>query len=126
MLLLQRKIDKEDKSELVSNVSEGRTTSSKELTRIEMAKAIKHLEGEVTESRKKRMAKALSIARSLFMVVGTGKEVNFDGLNAFGKKMFGKEKFYELSNDEISKIIIGLEKIQKSKQDGSTLPTKKV
>lgn len=120
-------MDKEDKIALVSNVSEGRTTSSKQLTRIEMAKAIKHLEGEQTESRQKRMAKALSIARDLGMVVGIGKEVNFDGLNTFGKKMFSKEKFYELSNDEISKIIIGLERIQKSKEkDGSTVPTQKV
>jgi hypothetical protein len=96
---------------IVMEVSGGRTKSSAELSRIEMAKAIKILQGKSEESRKKRMAKAINLAKDLGMV----KDKDFTGLNSFGKRMFGKDKFYELTDKEISSAIIGLENMKKKK-----------
>jgi hypothetical protein len=41
------------------------------------------------------------------------KDKDFTGLNSFGKRMFGKDKFYELTDKEISSAIIGLENMKK-------------
>ena len=110
-LVTQHKLDADEKMAIVMEVSGGRTKSSAELSRIEMAKAIKILQGKSEESRKKRMAKAINLAKDLGMV----KDKDFTGLNSFGKRMFGKDKFYELTDKEISSAIIGLENMKKEK-----------
>lgn len=110
-LVTQHKLDADEKMAIVIEVSGGRTKSSAELSRIEMAKAIKILQGKSEESRKKRMAKAINLAKDLGMV----KDKDFTGLNSFGKRMFGKDKFYELTDKEISSAIIGLENMKKEK-----------
>lgn len=108
-LVTQHKLDADEKMAIVMEVSGGRTKSSAQLSRIEMAKAIKILEGKSEESRKKRMAKAINLAKDIGMV----KDKDFTGLNSFGKRMFGKDKFYELTDKEISSAIIGLENMKK-------------
>ena len=110
-LVTQHKLDADEKMAIVMEVSGGRTKSSADLSRIEMAKAIKILQGKSEESRKKRMAKAINLAKDLGMV----KDKDFTGLNSFGKRMFGKDKFYELTDKEISSAIIGLENMKKEK-----------
>ncbi len=108
-LVTQHKLDADEKMAIVMEVSGGRTKSSAELSRIEMAKAIKILKGKSEESRKKRMAKAINLAKDLGMVINK----DFTGLNNFGKRMFRKDKFYELTDKEISSAIIGLENMKK-------------
>lgn len=110
-LVTQHKLDADEKMAIVMEVSVGRTKSSAELSRIEMAKAIKILQGKSEESRNKRMAKAINLAKDLEMVI----DKDFTGLNSFGKRMFGKDKFYELTDKEISSAIIGLENMKKEK-----------
>lgn len=123
-LITFHKLDKDEKRALIEEVSNGRVTSSKDLNRIEMAKAIQALDNQKNEtlaiSRKKMMAKAINLARELGMVTGEGSHVNFDGLNALGNRMYKVEKFNGLTNEQIQNVITGLQNFIKNKKDGKT------
>ena len=120
-LITFHKLDKDEKRALIEEVSNGRVTSSKDLSRIEMAKAIQTLDTQKNEtlatSRKKMMAKAINLARELGMVTGEGSQVNFDGLNALGNRMYKVEKFFGLTNEQIQNVITGLMNLKKNRKD---------
>jgi hypothetical protein len=123
-LLTENRYDADMKEGLVLEVSGGRVTSSKDLSVIEMAKAINHLQSSAEAvyqaSRKKMMAKAINLARELNMVRGEGKDIDYDGLNALAKRMYKVERFYELGNEQIKNTITGLENLKRHRKDGKT------
>lgn len=119
-LIQMRGFDKDEKKEMVEHYSNGRVSSSSQLSVIEMAKLIKHLQVEQNEiaaiSRKKMMAKALNLGRDLGMVTGVDAATNFDGINAFGKRMYKVERFSMLNDEQIRNCITGLEKMKSQKK----------
>lgn len=122
-LITENRYDADMKEGLVLEVSNGRVTSSKELSVIEMAKAIQHLEGTIAdaekESRNKMMAKGINLGRDLGMVRGYGEAQNFDRLNALCVRMYKVEKFYGLSNEQMANVITGLLNMKKNRKDES-------
>lgn len=116
-LLMENKFDSDDKRALIQEATKGRVSSSKEMSRIEMARAIYVLDSKNKESkadtRKKQMAKAFSLARDIGMLTGEKEQTDFTKLNAFAKKMYGVEKFNLLDSTQISGIITGLTNIKK-------------
>lgn len=60
-LIRLRRLDKEDKAELVKACTDGRTISSSEMSINEMAKAIEILDDEQTGSIKKMRAKIINV-----------------------------------------------------------------
>ena len=122
-LITENRYDADMKEGLVLEVSNGRVTSSKELSVIEMAKAIQFLEGTIAdkekESRQKMMAKGINLGRDLGMVRGYGEAQNFDGLNALCMRMYKVEKFYGLSNEQMANVITGLANMKKNRKDES-------
>lgn len=109
-LLSQHKIDVETKAEIVRTHSDGRCESSSDLSKIEMAKAIKFLEGKSEDQLKRMRAKALNLARSLGLVTGEKPKIDFSKLNAWIAKHYHTAYFYEVTDTaELSKVITGLE-----------------
>lgn len=109
-LVSQHKIDAETKLEIVKTASDGRCESSSDLSRIEMAKAIKVLEGRSEDQLKRMRAKALNLARSLGLVSGEKPNIDFSKLNIWIAKYYHKAYFYEVTDTEtLSKVITGLE-----------------
>jgi hypothetical protein len=119
-LVIFHDIDKDEKRALVEQYSNGRVSSSKDLSVIEMSKLINSLEVDkatkTADSRKRMMAKAINIGRELGMVTGEGNKVDYEGFNALAKKMYKVEKCYELSNEQLQNFITGLENIKKNKK----------
>ncbi len=119
-LLTEAKFDSDDKRALIEEVTNGRVSSSKEMNRIEMAKAIKILSNTTAQkkadTRKKQMAKAFNLARAVGMLTGEKEQTDFTKLNQFCKRQYGVEKFNLLDSTQISGIIIGLTKIKESKE----------
>ncbi len=118
-LLEQNKYDEDAKQALIKQVTAGRVVSSKDMNRIEMAKAIKTLRTQLAESkaktRRKQMALAFKRAREVGMLTGEGEQTDYTKLNAFSKKMYGVEKFNLLDTSQISGVIIGLTNIKKQR-----------
>ena len=114
-LINLNKLDADDKRELVKEVTNGRVLTSRDMTRIEMAKAIKILELKNAEDekaiRKRMMAKAFNLARELGIVTGEKQDIDFRGLNLLVKRMYGVERFNLLDNVRIRDVITGLEKM---------------
>lgn len=109
-LLTQHKIDAETKVEIVKTHSGGRVESSSELSKIEMSKAIKFLEGKSEEQLKRMRAKALNLARALGLVTGEKPKIDFSKLNTWIATHCHKAYFYEvIDTAELSKVITGLE-----------------
>lgn len=89
-LIGQHKIDKEDKAQLVSIHTGGRTTSSAAMSQAEMAKAIKRLEAGNEASIKKMRAKVYCIARDIFGMKTDDKweQKHYDAVDTFMRRTF--------------------------------------
>ena len=109
-LLTLRKFDREDKAELVKTITNGRTTSSAQMTVDEMRVAIERLDDEQTTSLKKMRAKIIKIARDIFDMVETDQweQRHYDALNKFLLKKF-KVQLHKLSYDQLRNAVTAME-----------------
>ncbi|GAB3735034.1 hypothetical protein [Spirosoma lituiforme] len=114
-LLTLRKFDREDKAELVKACTDGRTTSSSDMSIDEMAKAIEILDDEQTTSIKKMRAKIIHIGRDIFDLRprDAWEQVHYDKLNTF---LFGKFKapLHKLSYLKLIDAVTAMEKWRES------------
>ena len=110
-LVALRKLDKEEKQELVKHFTGGRETSSTGMTQDEMAKAIAYLDDEQTASIKKMRAKILNIARDFFGLAPKDEfaQKHYDALNVFLKKKF-KYPLHKLQYEPLRKAVTGMER----------------
>jgi DUF438 domain-containing protein len=83
-----RKFDKEDKAALVSECTNGRTTSSSEMTISEMKLAIELLDAEQTQSIKKMRSKIINLFKEI-VDLGPNDDMtqaHWDTLNVYMKR----------------------------------------
>ncbi|MGA0555804.1 hypothetical protein ACO2Q8_04070 [Larkinella sp. VNQ87] len=108
VLLTQRKFDREEKAELVKFYTNGRSTSSSEMTIREMQEAIEHLEGLELASIKRMRSKVIHIAKDIFGVTEMHQE-DWDNLNTFLLKTF-KKKLNELDYRQLQNAVTAIER----------------
>jgi hypothetical protein len=115
-LLTLRKMDKSDKIELVKTCSDGRTTSSADLTMDEMAAAIRILEDDQTTSVKKMRAKIINVARDIFGLVPKDDwgQAEYDKLNTFLRKKFKGAELSKLTYEQLPKAVTAMEAWRKT------------
>ena len=84
-LLSLRKFGREEKAQLVTVITGGRTTHSSEMTYDEMELAISRLQDAQTGSEKKMRAKIINIGRDIFGLVPKDEwqQEHYDALNKF-------------------------------------------
>lgn len=113
-LLTLRKFDREDKAELVRTITNGRTTSSSQMTVDEMRVAIKRLQDDQDASLKRMRAKIINIAKDIF---GLGnrdwEQKHYDALNAFLIKTF-KVPLHRLTYTQTVDAVTAMEKWRES------------
>lgn len=115
-LIFTLRMDREEKAELVKTFTNGRSTSSKDLTFAEANLLIKYLDNQVVESIKKMRSKIINIARDIGLTVG-GQQSAVDGqplvdwerLNVFLVKKF-KKPLHQLTRDELPNAVTAMEK----------------
>ncbi|WP_338875685.1 hypothetical protein WBJ53_08665 [Spirosoma sp. SC4-14] len=117
-LLTARKFDKEEKAALVLTYTQGRSESSKDMSKEEMAEAIKHLEGLEMASIRKMRAKIINIAKDIFRVADM-MQADWDNLNVFLTKKF-KGKLNELDYETLRKAVTAMEKWKQSEDKKRT------
>lgn len=105
-LIGKMKFDRDEKKELVREVSAGRCTSSKDLTAHEMQRAIDILSGKFDSRIAKMQAKARYIAIDLGIVKGN----DYTGLNTFIQAKFKVKSLFQLEYDALRDCITALEK----------------
>lgn len=116
-LIGEHGLDKEDKMSVVSQVSNGRETSSSKLSNIELAEAIRLLNSRRQESLKRMRAKAINLAKDCgFLPDRIISTENWKGLNTWCEKTF-KKPFYKLDYNELRNCVTGLERVLDSKQN---------
>lgn len=109
-LIGKMKFDKDEKKALVSEVSGGRCTSSKDLTAKEMQQAIQMLEGNWDSRIKKMQAKARAIAADLGILKMVDGKADYSALNTFILKTCKKPNLFQLKYNELVVCITALER----------------
>ena len=110
-LLGQLRYDADEKAALVYSFSGNRTQKSSELTQVEAAALIKHLQGEVQSSIKKMRSKIINIGKDIGLAkaneVGV-LEFDFAALNVFLVKKF-KKQLHFLDRAELRNAVTAME-----------------
>lgn len=114
-LVALRKLDREEKQELVKHFTGGRETSSTGMTVDEMANAIAYLDDEQTGSIKRMRAKIINIARDIFGLDPRAQfqQAHYDALNKFLRKKF-KEPLHKLQYEPLRNAVTAMEKWRES------------
>ncbi|MFC5408032.1 hypothetical protein ACFPMF_01835 [Larkinella bovis] len=107
-LISLRKIEKEEKQELVKAFTGGRETSSSKMTIDEMAALIDHLEGENQASIKRMRSKIINIAKDIFAVPDMTQR-HWDALNKFLTSKF-KAPLHMLKYEQLRNAVTSLER----------------
>jgi hypothetical protein len=106
-------IDKEGKEDLVYNITQGRATSSKDLTHLECDKLIKNLQPNVLIEGDKQRKKILSIVHELGWETPTGK-IDWNALNPYLLKYGYLHKlFNDYTPNELPKLVTQFENMLK-------------
>jgi hypothetical protein len=117
--------DADMKEGLVLEVSGGKYDSSKHLSVIEMAKAIKQLNAGADNIFKEKQRNCLTVARDLNLITGIGENTNYDKLNKWIENKFGVKQFNYCKVDKLDEVYRGLKGWQrnvnskKQEQDGT-------
>ena len=110
-LLGQLRYDADEKAALVYSFSGNRTQKSSELTQVEAAALIKHLQGEVQSSIKKMRSKIINIGKDIGLAkaneVGV-LEFDFAALNVFLVKKF-KKQLHFLDRAQLRNAVTAME-----------------
>ncbi|TKT89498.1 hypothetical protein [Dyadobacter frigoris] len=109
-LIGKLKLDRDEKKELVREVSAGRCTSSKDLTAHEMARAIDMLSGSFDARVAKMQAKARAIANDIGALKMKDGKVDYTALNTFILKTCKKPNLFQLDYKELVVCITALER----------------
>lgn len=114
-LIGKLKFDRDEKKELVREVSAGRATSSKDLTAHEMQRAIDMLSGQFDSRIARMQAKARAIAQDLGILKTVAGKVDYSALNTFILKTCKKPNLFKLEHDELVVCITALERWRESR-----------
>lgn len=106
-LIGQLRFDKEEKAELVKAFTNGRSTSSKDLTFAEADLLIKYLDNQQNGSIKKMRSKIINIAKDIGLV--KGNELDWERLNKFLIDKF-KQPLHQIPKDVLPKAVTAMEK----------------
>lgn len=115
-LIGQRKLDREDKAALVKECTDGRTTSSSEMTISEMKLAIELLDAEQTTSVRKMRSKIIAVYRDIvnYPEPQDLQQKHWDALNTFLISKF-KAPLHKLSYKGLVDATTGIEGWKSSK-----------
>lgn len=108
-------MDRDEKKDLVREVSAGRCTSSKDLTAHEMQKAIEMLAGTYDSRIAKMAAKARAIAQDLGLIGMKEGKADYTAMNSFVMRTTKKPNLFQCSYDELRNLITALEKWRDNK-----------
>lgn len=104
----------EIKEELVYNATQGRATSSKELTHLECDSLIKSLQPDVPKEGDKQRKKILSIVHELGWETPTGK-IDWNALNPYLLKYgYLHKAFNDYTPKELPKLVTQFENLLRS------------
>jgi phosphosulfolactate synthase (CoM biosynthesis protein A) len=109
-LIGKLKMDKDEKKALVSQVSAGRATSSKDLTAHEMQTAIDMLSGNYDSRVAKMQAKVRAIAQDLGLLKIVGEKADYTALNTFIERTFKAPNLFKLDYNQLRDCITALER----------------
>ncbi len=108
-------MDRDEKKELVREVSAGRCTSSADLTAHEMQKAIEMLAGTYDSRIARMAAKARAIAQDIGLIVIKEGKPDYTAMNTFVLRTCKKPNMFQLTYDELRYLITALEKWRDNK-----------
>lgn len=108
-------LDRDEKKEIVREVSAGRATSSKDLTAHEMQRAIDILSGNFDSRIARMQAKARAISHDLGILKTVSGKVDYTALNAFVLRTCKKANMFQLEYKELVVLITALERWRDSK-----------
>lgn len=108
-LVFKLKLDKDEKKEIVSQVSKGRETSSANLTEAEMLEAIEILSGNDISRTKRMQAKARAVASNIGLITIKNGVSDYTALNTFILKKFKVDNLFKLDDTDLRNCITALE-----------------
>lgn len=109
-LINDLKMDRDEKKELIREVSAGRCSSSKDLTAHEMQKAIEMLAGTYDSRIAKMAAKARAIASDIGLIGVKDGKPDYTAMNTFVMRTCKKPNMFQLTHNELCVLITALEK----------------
>lgn len=115
-LLGMLNIQEEERGVLVNSFTDGRTSSTKEMTMVECQALINFLGNQLEESVKKMRAKAINIALDIGLLkphpnppqTGRAYVASWEPMNKWTMAKW-KQPFYKLSNEQLRNCVTALE-----------------